>query len=231
MKEEDNNHHSLLKQKYGLKIIATEEELSEIEKGESNQNEIIEYKILVIGDNFSGKTSFCRRFALNEFDLEIKKSIETNCFLKTVQLLDKEIKIYLLDIETIPFAPLDKEEEYELYKDSKGIIVIFDLTNYESFNKIEKLINSAKEKGKLGKDIPIILLGNKNDLKFLRNIDFSKAKEKSNSLGYELFEINCNQEEEIVSNVMKNLIAKIYFNDLSEEEKEEIINKAKENFE
>ena len=233
MKEEEssNNHPSSLKRKYGLKIQAKEEELSDIDKSGNNQNEILEYKILVIGDNLTGKTSFCRKFALNEFDLEIKPSIETNCFLRTVQLFDKEIKVYLLDIETIPFSPMDKEEEFELYKDSKGIIVIYDLTNYATFEKIEKFIKSAKDKGKLENNIPIILLGNKKDLKFLRNIDFAEAKEKAKYLGYELFEINCNQEEEIVFNVIKNLIAKIYFNGLSEEEKKEIIKEANENLE
>ena len=85
-----------------------------------------------------------------------------------------------------------------------------------------------KKKGKLKNNIPIIIVGNKNDLKFLRNIDFSEAKEKALNLGCELLEINCNKDEDSVHNVIKNLISKIYFNDLKKEEKEKIINKAKE---
>ena len=218
---EDNNYK---KQKYGFKIITTEEELDDI-----NKKDIIkEYKIVIIGNNLTGKTSFCRRFVLNDFDLEIKPSRDTDCYLKTIILFDKEIKIYLLDVETIPITPLDEKEEYELYKDINGIIVIYDITQYESFENIEKLINNAKKKGKIKNNIPVVIVGNKNDLKFLRNIDFSEAKDKAMNLGCELFEINCNKDEESVHNVMKNLISKIYFNDLSKDEKIKIINKVKD---
>ena len=218
---EDNNYK---KQKYGFKIITTEEELDDINK----KDNIKEYKIVIVGNNLTGKTSFCRRFVLNDFDLEIKPSRDTDCYLKTIILFDKEIKIYLLDVETIPITPLDEKEEYELYKDINGIIAIYDITQYESFDNIEKLINNAKKKGKIKNNIPVVIVGNKNDLKFLRNIDFSEAKDKALNLGCELFEINCNKDEESVHNVMKNLISKIYFNDLSKDEKIKIINKVKD---
>ena len=218
---EDNNYK---KQKYGFKIITTEEELDDINK----KDNIKEYKIVIVGNNLTGKTSFCRRFVLNDFDLEIKPSRDTDCYLKTIILFDKEIKIYLLDVETIPITPLDEKEEYELYKDINGIIAIYDITQYESFENIEKLINNAKKKGKIKNNIPVVIVGNKNDLKFLRNIDFSEAKDKALNLGCELFEINCNKDEESVHNVMKNLISKIYFNDLSKDEKMKIINKVKD---
>ena len=219
--------NSLNKKKYGVKIISSEEELLELNENDNNKD-ILEYKILIIGNNLTGKTSFCQRFVKNTFDLEINPSIETNCYLKTILLFDKEIKIFLLDIETIPISALDEEEEYELYKEANGIIIIYDLTQYESFENIEKLINNAKKIGKIEKNIPMNIIGNKNDLKFLRNVDFSEAKEKAIQLGCELFEINCNKDEDMVHNVMKNLIAKIYFNSLSKEEKQKLVNNTKE---
>ena len=219
--------NSLNKRKYDLKIISSEEELSELNQNNDNK-EILEYKILIIGNNLTGKTSFCQRFVNNTFDLEIKSSTETNCYLKTILLFDKEIKIYLLDIETVPVSALEEDEEYELYKDPNGIVIIYDLTQNESFENVEKLINNAKKKGKIENDVPKIIIGNKNDLKFLRNVDFSQAKEKAIKLGCELFEINCNKDEEMVHNIMKILISKIYFNSLQNEEKEKIIKNAKE---
>ena len=143
---EDNSYkNALFKQKYGFKIITTKDELDEINKNDK-KNDIIEYKLVLIGNNLTGKTSFCRRFSFNDFDLEIKPSRQTDCYLKTIILFDKEIKIYLLDIETISISPLDENEEYELYKDIYGIIVIYDITQYESFENIEKLINNKKKR-------------------------------------------------------------------------------------
>ena len=209
-----------------LKFVADEEELSDI-KNSNKPNNVLEYKIIVIGDSLTGKTSFCNRFARNEFDLEIKPSKETVCYIKTIKLLDKEIKIYLLDVET---HPLPIEDDEQIYKDVNGIIIIYDITNHESFEKIEKILSKAKRQCKLEKDItiPIIIVGNKNDLKFLRNINFAGAQNKANQLGCDFKEINCNKDPENVHNVIKYLISKIYFNGLKEEEKEIIKSKAKQ---
>ena len=209
-----------------LKFIADEEELSDINNSNKPKN-ALEYKIIVIGDSLTGKTSFCNRFVGNEFDLEIKPSKETSCYIKTITLFDKEIKIYLLDVET---HPLPIEEDEQIYKDVNGIIVLYDITNNESFEKIEKILSKAKKQCKLVNDssIPIIIVGNKNDLKFLRNINFTDAQNKAIQLGCDLKEINCNKDPENVHNVIKYLISKIYFNSLNEEEKEIIRNKAKQ---
>ena len=225
----NNKIYNSIKNKLDLQIIADTGELSDL-KNLPNNNDILEYKILIVGDNLSGKTSFCNRFALDEFDLEIKPSKRTTCYLKTISLFNKEIKIYLLDIEKIPFSLslMTPEEEIELYKDVNGIIIIYDITNNESFEIVEKLLNDTKKKCNWNKNIPITIVGNKNDLKFLKNIDFSEANEKATKLGCELKEINCNKDIENVHNVMKSLISKIYFNNLDNEEKEKIRNNAKE---
>jgi len=209
-----------------LKFIADEDELSDMNNTNKPKN-VLEYKIIVIGDSLTGKTSFCNRFFRDEFDLEIKPSKETICYIKTVTLFDKKIKIYLLDVET---HPLPIEEDEQIYKDVNGIIVLYDITNNESFEKIEKILIKAKNQCKLEKEnsLPIIIVGNKNDLKFLRNINFSDAQNKANQLGCDLKEINCNKDPENVHNIIKYLVSKIYFNSLNEEEKEIIKNKAKQ---
>ena len=86
-----------------LKIISNPEETLSIEKEIRKQSlfskyNVIEYKFFVIGDHFSGKTSFCLKFSKNKFNLETKPSTEIECYLKTFMLLGKEIKIYLIDL-------------------------------------------------------------------------------------------------------------------------------------
>ena len=65
------------------------------------------------------------------------------------------------------------------------------------------------------------MLWNKNDLKFLRDIDYDEAVEKANSLNCILKEINC-VDENSVHDTIKYLVAKIFFNDLDDSEKEKI---------
>ena len=201
--------------KLKLKINCQKEELSDL-KSKKNNNDIIEYKILIIGDRYTGKTSFCQRFALNEFNLEIKSTIQSECYLKTILLLNKEIRVYLIDVYNL---------NEELLKNVKGIIAIYDTTKIKTFEYTEKVIKEIRPK--IGNIIPILLVGNKNDLKFLRDIDYDDAEEKANSLNCILKEINC-VDEDSVHEIIKYLVAKIFFNDLDDGEKEKVKNMLKE---
>jgi small GTP-binding protein len=221
-----NKTYKSITERLHMKIISSEEEISELKKSPI-QEKCICYKILIIGADLVGKTSFCNRISRNSFDLEIKSSIETTCFLKTVCLFDEEIKLFLLDVKA---NSMDEEEEKELYKDIDGIIAIYDITQYDSLEKTEKILNATKKKCKWNNNIPIYMLGNKNDLKFLRAIDFEESINKVSIKGYEIKEINCIKNDDIAHNVIKNLVARIYFNNLNNEEKDKIRNEAK-NFE
>ena len=180
----------------------------------------MEYKLLIIGDKFTGKTSFCLRFALNEFNLEIKSSEQSRCYLKTILLLDKEIKVYLIDV----INSMNNLNE-ELLKEVKGVIAIYDITKLKTFESTEKLIKEVRQK--IGNIIPILMLGNKNDLKYLRDIDYDDSIEKANSLNCILKEINC-VDENSVHDTIKYLVAKIFFNDLDDIEKEKVKEMLKE---
>jgi GTPase SAR1 family protein len=64
------------------------------EKDEKDAN-VIEYKILLLGEKSVGKSSVCTRFALNEFNLEIKPTLLSECYTKTLKLFEQVIKVYL----------------------------------------------------------------------------------------------------------------------------------------
>jgi len=197
--------------KLKLKIISQKEESEDFQQ---KNNEILEYKILIIGDHFTGKTSFCLRFALNEFNLDIESSKQSECYLKTILLLNKEIKVYLIDV-----INSNNFLNEELLKDVKGVLAIYDITKFNTFESAENIIKEIREK--IGNIVSILLVGNKNDLKFLRDVDFEEANEKSNSLNCTVKEINC-IDETPVHDTIKYLVAKIFYSDLDDNEKEEI---------
>ena len=140
--------------------------------------------------------------------------------MKSILLLDKEIKVYLIDVSN-SLNNLNKE----YIKDVKGVFAIYDITKIKTFESAENLIKEIRQK--IGNTVPILLLGNKNDLKFLRDIDYDEAVEKANSLNCILKEINC-VDENSVHDTIKYLVAKIFFNDLDVSEKEKIKEMLKE---
>ena len=218
--KKDYSIYESITKKLKLKIIGQKEELSDLKLRKNNNSEIMEYKILILGDRFTGKTSFCQRFAFNEFNLEIKSSSQSECYLKTILLLDKEIKVYLIDV----INSLNNLSE-ELLKNVNGVIVLYDITKSKTFENVDKIIKEVR--GKIGNIVPILLVGNKNDLKFLRDIDNDEAVDKANAFNCILREINC-VDENSIHEIIKYLVAKIFYNDLDDAQKEEIKEMLKE---
>ena len=180
----------------------------------------MEYKFFVIGDHLSGKTSFCLKFAKNEFNLEIKPSTEIQCYLKSLILFDKEIKIYLIDINE-NLLNEKKNLNNIFYNDIKGVFAIYDITNVKSLEKTLKLIENLRLK--IGNVIPFILVGNKNDLNYLKSVNIEEAKNKSKIFKCDIKEGNC-IEENSVCDIIKYFVASIYYNDLDDLEKDKIKN-------
>ena len=204
-----------------LKIISNPEETLSIEKEIRKQSlfskyNVIEYKFFVIGDHFSGKTSFCLKFSKNKFNLETKPSTEIECYLKTFMLLGKEIKIYLIDLNE---DLLNKNIPINFYNDVKGVFALYDVTKIKNFDKTLKIIEELKEK--IGNVIPFLLIGNKTDLQNLKVVNLEDVKNKTKKMKCEYKETNC-VDENGVNNVVKYFISSIYYNDLDDIEKEKI---------
>ena len=130
-----------------------------------------EYKIVLIGNTAVGKTSLFKKLATGDFnDKNIstigmdKKSlpveIEVN---ENNQIVKKQIDISLVDTAGEErFRSITKT----YFKESDGVLLLYDVTNKESFKNVESWIHSIHES--LGNNVnskyEIILIGNKVDL-------------------------------------------------------------------
>ena len=206
-----------------LKIISNPEETLSIEKEIRKQSlfskyNVIEYKFFVIGDHSSGKTSFCLKFSKNKFNLETKPSNQIECYLKTLILFGKELKIYLIDLNE---DLLNKNIPIHFYSDIKGVFALYDVTKIKNFEKTLKIIEELKVK--IGNVVPFILVGNKTDLQNLKAVNLEDVKNKTKKMKCEYKETNC-IDEISVNNVVKYFVSSIYYNDLDDIEKDKIKN-------
>ena len=215
-------YKSIVKE-FKIKIISNIEETLSIEKEIRKQSlfnkyNVIEYKFFVIGEHTSGKTSFCLKFSKNKFNLEEKPSTQIECYLKTLILFGKEIKIYLIDFNE---DLLNKNISNNFYNDIKGVFALYDSTKIKNFEKTVEIMKKLKEK--IGNIIPFLLIGNKTDLKNLKEINLEDAKNKTKKLKCDCKETNC-IDENSVNKVVKYFISNAYYNDLDDIEKEKIKN-------
>ncbi len=93
------------------------------------------------------------------------------------------------------------------YRGAEGILIVFDLTNQESFKNIQNWINEVTVF--TGKDVTIICLGNKSDLKkeISKNV-IDDFKKKAN---LEIFNVSAKTGdgvEEAFKHIMQLLIKK-----------------------
>jgi small GTP-binding protein len=123
----------------------------------TNYEDII--KLLIVGDTAVGKTNFINQFIENKFDDNYTPS---NGFVnKTTFLTLKYEKIIKLQIwETVSYEK-DLSLNRSLFLKVQGIILMYDITNLDSFEHIGNWIKYIQN---INDNIPIILVANKCDL-------------------------------------------------------------------
>ena len=122
--------------------------------------QIYNLKIIILGDIAVGKTSVINRFISNTFSDSYKTSISCE-FQKKELDIDGETGANLQIWDTAGeerFMAVTKQ----YYIDSHGVMVIYDLTNKETFVKMNKWIKDVKDNAP--KDTVIMVIGNKSDL-------------------------------------------------------------------
>ena len=160
----------------------------------TNQDSEPEYsiKLLVLGDLSVGKSSFIYRFIEDKFNADSMTT--TGLDLKTKDLIidDKKIRIEIWDTAG---QEKFKSITQNLILRVQGIIILFDITNKESFNNLNVWIKTIKEQ--CGKNFPILIAGNKTDLEENRIVNTEEANIFTNNEKIDYIEISCKTGENI----------------------------------
>ena len=79
------------------------------------------------------------------------------------------------------------------YRGANGIMIVFDVTDTASFEKVRYWLNELKEH--VGPDMPAVLVGNKIDLQRDRTVDAATAQRFSQEVGIPLMETSAKTAE------------------------------------
>ena len=207
-----------------FKIIKEDKKQKKIKKEKDKRqemqakNEEDKYQILLLSETSAGKTSILKRFIEREFYKE---------YIPTIGVYDKEKSVYLDNGEYADLKIYDttcKEQFFYIvqyyYKSSDGIILVYDITSENSFERVDYFINELKKNNIFG-EIPIFLLGNKIDEKYHRKITFEEGEKFANEHGFMFCECSAETGENI----------DFIFNKLANKIRENKIKKEKEKME
>ena len=170
------------------------------------EQEDYKIKIIVVGDSGVGKTNLINRFASDKFDTNSKATIGVEFVYKTLKINKEVIKVEVWDTAG--------QERYRAitssyYKGAKGAIIVYDITNEDSFNNVESWMNEVTKKGKT--DMQFLLVGNKKDLVNDRKVTEQKGIDKAKELNMNLFEASA-LEKTNVNEAFNYLMKEIYLN-------------------
>ena len=130
-------------------------------------------KLILLGDTGVGKTAIMRRYYEDKFSPLAQSTHSANFFEKELIINDKKIILELWDTAG--------QEEYRsltkiFVKNSKIIILVYDVTSLESFNSLNFWYDFIQKE--MGTEIVLGLAGNKTDLIFENDFDEEVSPEK-----------------------------------------------------
>jgi small GTP-binding protein len=118
------------------------------------------FKILTIGESGVGKTCILRRFVENKFLKNHLATIGIDFKTKTLNINNQEIKLKIWDTAG---QERFRNITTQYYKGADGIVLIYDVTDDASYEKIRdwmaQILSNTKRE-----DIGLVLLGNKCDM-------------------------------------------------------------------
>ena len=137
------------------------QESTSLTENDENSYKFI-FKIILIGDSGTGKTSLINRYIYNNFHEKYLCTIGVDFMMKKVVLDDNTvIKLQIWDT-----AGMEKYKQITstYYRGAQGAIVVFDLSSQTSFNSVSKWVNDFKQISNPNYHQTIYIVGNKNDL-------------------------------------------------------------------
>ena len=162
---------------------------------------------MALGNSNVRKTSYILRYADNIYQTVYLATYGIDFKIKIITLPNqKKLKILFYDTSG---EEKFKSISLNTIKNADGILLLYDITNQDSFEAISGWIKSIRESK--GGNIPIVLLGNKCDLENNREITKEEGKKLANEYNIGFFEISnkkgINIEEsclELINKIIEN---------------------------
>lgn len=141
----DNNKNAIIKAEKKVK--------------NKTKKQMIDIKLILLGDISVGKSSIIGRYIDNSFSDDYQCTLQVEMKTKIIDIdLDTRVKINIWDtVGQEKFRNLTKQ----YYRNCQGAIIAFDLTRKDSFDGVQKWIDDLED---YNANIPILIVGNKSDL-------------------------------------------------------------------
>ena len=165
------------------------------------------FRILIVGCNYVGLTAFFHKLSTGKFDPYLLTNLGIDFRIMKIEMNDgKKISFIVYDTKA---QESKRNLTISLFKGADGIILMYSIDSKESFDFLEYWINMLKRENSF--EIPIYLLGNKNDLEMEREITKKQGAEYAEKYGFIFSECSVkNDSGDKIKSIFEDLAKVVY---------------------
>ena len=142
-------------------------------------------KFVIVGDKKVGKTTIVNHYTKNKIKREYQETIGKEIYKGIAKINQKNYIIKIIDVpNNKQFLDIIKKE----YENSICALIVFDITNRDSFLSLNDWINHCRSSQ--NKNLDLILIGNKSDLNQNRVVSMEEAIKFATDNNINYFEIS-----------------------------------------
>ena len=117
------------------------------------------FKFIVIGDTSVGKSCVVQRFMEGEFNEDQENTIGVEFGAREIKIKNTTVKLQIWDTAG---QEAFKSITRSYYRSAAGALLVYDITNEESFKNVTTWLEEAQNNG--SSELVVCLVGNKSDL-------------------------------------------------------------------
>lgn len=162
------------------------------------------FKVVLLGEGCVGKTSLVLRYVENKFNEKHFSTLQASFLNKKLNIAGKKVNLAIWDTA-------GQERFYALgpiyYRDSNGAILVYDITDEDSFKKVQNWVKELRKM--LGDNVCLCIAGNKMDLEKDRAIPVGEAEAYAASVKAKHFMTSAKQNrgiEELFLDLTRRMI-------------------------
>lgn len=150
------------------------------------------FKILIVGEMDTGKTSILLKYADNYFSSTYITTIVVDFKEKQVDASDKKVKLQIWDTSS--------QERYKYmtlpyYKAAQAFVLVYDITNKDTFTNLQSVYDEAKANAP--EKVKYFVVGSKSDLEDKRAVTTDEGKKFAAGIGAEFLETSAKNNTNI----------------------------------
>ena len=178
----------------------------------NSDEELNKINLITLGDMSVGKTCYILKFTEDFFQPIHLSTIGIDFKKKKVTINNKNYTVFFYDTTG---QERFRSIALNIVKNADGILLMYDITERDSFKAISEWMNSIKQIKQ--KDFPIILIGNKCDLEENRIISKEEGEELAKKYNIDFFETSNKEGINIEESALKLINKTIEYKKLNED--------------